>query len=52
MSIFTKISILVKTVDFINIKKKISILATLFGNLDFGQNFRKIPILVKIFEKS
>ena len=31
---------------------KISILVKIYENLDFGQNYRKILILVNIFEKS
>ena len=50
-----KISILVKNVEkfrFWSIFTEISTLVKIDENLDFGQNFRKILILVNIFGKS
>ena len=50
-----KISILVKNIErfrFWSIFTEISILVKIDENLDFGQNCRKILILVNIFGKS
>ena len=47
-----EILILVKIVNFVSSLKIISILVTIFGNLDFGEIFRNISIFVKIEKKS
>ena len=41
-------SIWVKICKYVDLGPKISILVKIFENIDFGENFRKISILVEI----